>query len=44
MNPELKPCAHCGGDARIRYYGAHGALWDARTALKVLRRTLGFNR
>lgn len=32
-----------------KYYGlpidgAHGALWDARTALKVLRRTLGFNR
>lgn len=24
--------------------GAHGALWDARTALKVMRRTLGFNR
>ena len=20
MCPELKPCAHCGGDARIRYY------------------------
>lgn len=20
MNPELKPCAHCGCDARMRYY------------------------